>query len=109
MSEIDALSTGKTIETTKLNRIMKEYQDASDSTTEMIEVTIKLTNNASSGVNEVGGDDEDDIEMVYCSVINSLRKMLDLSAKLQTYVPLEQCNTLKKDFDKLKKLLKQKL
>ena len=92
----------------KFAEVLEKYKDASQKTKAMIDTTLKLIDGASvCGVNEIDGDDADNADMLYCSTINAVRRILALNEKLQIYVQEDNKRSgLAQDSNALKQLLK---
>lgn len=92
----------------KLAEVLEKYRDASKKTKKMIDTTIKLIDGAASvgGTNEVGDDDADNADMLYCSTMNAVKKILAINEKLRSYVQGNEKNKLEQDSNSLKELLK---
>lgn len=101
LSEVKSISC----QITGTSQIMIRYKEALQKTRKMISKANELTEPASYGGPEIG-DDSDDVEMLHCSTVNSLRKMIELNETLQIRADAELKLYLEQGLAELKASLK---
>lgn len=104
LSEVKSLPQDQLV-TVDTSSIITKYEDALQKTQEMISKTNELTEQASSGGGEIG-DDSDDTEMLYCSTVNSLRKMIEVNETLQRHADATVKTILEEQLKGLRESLK---